>query len=121
MNPLDELDRITEEKEKAQELNILAENLLINQDKEETKITLQFARALLSLDLEIKDLKEDQKEIKNEAKDNGVSVAKVTKALNALKTLAKTKEVDLAELEEIEEVLGSDVDIKTQISELVKK
>jgi len=94
---------------------------LINKDEEETKLTLDFARALLAIEVEIKDLRDDQKEIKNEAKDNGVSVTKVTKALNDLKRYAKAKESDLAELEEIEAALGADVDIKTQINQLTSK
>jgi len=94
---------------------------LINRDEEETKLTLQFARALLALDLEIKDLKSDQKVIKAEAKDNGVSVQKVTKALNLIKAAMKANDNELLELEMVEAALGNDVDIKTMISELVKK
>ena len=118
---MEELDRIEERTDKAVELDNKVQAFLINKDLEETNMTLDFAKALLALDLEIKDLKTDQKEIKKEAKDNGVSVQKVTKALNLLKAIAKSNDLDLLELETIEEVLGNDVDIKTQISELVRK
>ena len=115
------LDDIVNKAEKTEKENKKVQEFLINKDEEETRMTLDFARALLAIDLEIKDLKEDQKAIKDEAKDNGVTVAKVTKALNDLKRLAKAKESDLAELEEIEKVLESDMDIKVQIEQLVKK
>jgi uncharacterized protein (UPF0335 family) len=97
------------------------EEFLINRDKEETNMTLDFAKALLALELEIKEIKNDQKAIKTEAKDNGVSVSKVTKALNILKAAMKANDQELLELETIENVLGNDVDIKTQISELIRK
>lgn len=109
------------EAEKAAKLQVLTNEFLINKDAEETKMTLDFARALLALDLEIKDLKTDQKEIKKDAKANGVSVQKVTKALNDLKAIAKSNDMDLLELETIEAALGNDVDIKTQIAELIRK
>jgi uncharacterized protein (UPF0335 family) len=113
--------KLAEEAEKAAKLETLTQEFLINKDIEETNMTLDFAKALLALDLEIKDLKTDQKEIKKDAKANGVSVQKVTKALNLLKSVAKSNDMDLLELETIESVLGNDVDIKTQIAELVKK
>jgi hypothetical protein len=103
------------------DLESKVQEFLINRDKEETELTLQFAKALLTLDLEIKDLKSDQKIIKAEAKDNGVSVQKVTKALNLLKAAMKANDSDLLELEQIELALGNDVDIKTMISEITKK
>jgi uncharacterized protein (UPF0335 family) len=94
---------------------------LVNRDKEETELTLQFAKQILALELEIKEIKKDQKAIKSEAKDEGVSVQKVTKAINQMKAIMKANDADLTEIEEIESVLGNDVDIRTQIAELVKK
>ena len=94
---------------------------LINRDKEETELTLQFAKRIIALDIEIKGIKEDQKVIKKEAKDEGVSVQKVTKAINQMKAIMKTNDADLSEIEQIEGVLGNDVDVRTMISELVKK
>jgi len=107
--------------ENTPDLEAMTEEFLINRDKEETEMTLQFAKAILSLDMEVKDLKNDQKEIKKEAKANGVSVAKVTKAINLLKAAMKANDGDLLELEEIELVLGADVDVKTMLSELTRK
>ena len=110
-----------EQAQKAEELENMKNEFLINRDEEETQLTLQFARALLALELEIKELKTDQKEIKKDAKANGVSVQKVSKALNSMKAAMKANDMDLLEQETIENVLGNDVDIKTQIAELVKK
>lgn len=94
---------------------------LINRDEEETNLTLDYAKQLLALELEVKDLKDDMKEIKADAKSNGVAVMKVNKVLANLKKLAKTKDVDLAEMETIEGVLMNDPDIKTMIATLTKK
>ena len=110
--------------DKAEQSKVLAQatnEFLINRDKEETELTLQFAKQLIALDLEIKAIKEDQKEIKKEAKDEGVSVQKVTKAINQMKAVMKANDADLTEIEQIESVLGNDVDVRTMISELVKK
>jgi DNA-binding transcriptional MerR regulator len=112
------MEQIAEEN-KVQEEKV--QEFLVNRDKEETELTLQFAKALLATDLEIKEIKNDQKEIKKQAKDEGVSVQKVTKALNQLKAIMKANDSDLNEIEEIENVLGHDVDIRTQIAELVRK
>jgi uncharacterized protein (UPF0335 family) len=94
---------------------------LINRDEEETKMTLEYARALLSLEVDIKEIKDDQKEIKAEAKANGVSVMKVNKVLANMKKMAKEKDIDVKEMETIEGVLMNDVDIKTMISSLTVK
>lgn len=101
--------------------NEMVQEYLIANDKEETQLTLQFAKAIIALDLEIKAIKEDQKEIKKEAKDEGVSVQKVTKAINQMKALMKANDADLTEIEQIENVLGNDVDIRTSLAELCKK
>ena len=94
---------------------------LINHDKEETELTLSYAKRVLSLEMEIKNLKEDIKSIKQEAKDEGVSVAKVNKALSEIKKRIKAGPGELNELEMYEEALEHDPDIKTMVNELVKK
>lgn len=100
------------------DLNNKINEFLINRDEEETKITLEFAKALLALDIEIQEIRNDQKEIRKQAKDNGVSVGKVNKVINNLKRAAKEKDVNLTELEMIENVLNSDVDVRTMIDTL---
>lgn len=104
-----------------EELNNKIQEYLINKDAEETNMTLDFAKALLTLELEIKAIKNDQKEIKNDAKANGVSIQKVAKALKAMKDALKEKPNEVLELEAIESVLNNDVDVRTMISELMRK
>lgn len=99
----------------------MTNEFLVNRDAEETELTLQFAKQIIALDLEIKEIKNDQKEIKKQAKDEGVSVQKVTKAINQLKAIMKANDADLSEIEMYESVLGNDVDIRTSLAELVKK
>ena len=94
---------------------------LINRDEEETKLTLDFAKALLHLELQIKELRDDQRAIRLDAKANGVAVTKVNRVLANLKKLFKTDPTDLSELESIELVLANDVDVKTMLDTLVKK
>lgn len=106
---------------KAHKLNNLVQEKLINNDIEETRLTIDYAKALLALDLEIKGLQNDKKILRAEAKDNGVSVQKVQKALTAMKAIMKSNDNDLLEQENISEVLGDDVDIRTQLSELVSR
>jgi len=107
--------------EQKQSTEDLTKEFLINRDAEETRLTIQFAKAMLDLDAQIKEIKEDQKVIKAEAKDEGVSVQKVTKAMSQIKAYMKSKDTDLTEIEMIKKVLDNDVDITTMISELVKK
>lgn len=103
------------------ELDGKVTEFLINRDEEETNMTLDYAKQLLTLELEIKGIRDDMKAIKDDAKSEGVAVGKVTKAIKLLKDAIKADANDLLELENIEEVLGSNVDIKSMISELVKK
>jgi len=105
----------------SEELNAKVDEFLINRDKEETNLTLDYAKAILALDLEIKEIKKDQKEIKADAKANGVAVQKVAKAIKIMKDMLKANDTDILEIETIEGALNNDVDIKTQLAELVKK
>lgn len=102
-------------------LNKKVEQFLLNRDEEETELTLQFARAILNIEIQMKDLKEDIKEVKNDAKANGVSVMKVIKVLRNLKKMLSEKPMDMKEMEDIENVLAHDIDIKMMIANLVGK
>ena len=115
------LDEIEQKNERSNMLKEKVEEFLINQDETETKMTLDFAKQILALEVEIKRIKDDIKEIKKEAKDEGVAVNKVIRVLNQLKRVMKTNQADLNEMEEISLVLENDVDIKTQIAELIRK
>ena len=111
-----------EEKEiQGQKEAAMIQQKLINNDEEETKLTIDYAKQMLALDLEIKELQDDKKAITTEAKDEGVSVAKVKKVISAMKAAMKANDSDLLEQELMQEVLGDNVDIRTQISELTAK
>jgi len=98
----------------------MAEEFLINRDKEETELTLEYAKAMIALEKEIKEIKDDMKVIKDEAKDNGVSVQKVNKAIKNIKMAMKLNDLDEAEIEMIQTVLSADPDIHTEIAQLVE-
>jgi len=99
----------------------LEEEFLINRDREETELTIDFAKQILAIEIEIKEKKNEIKEIKKDAKDEGVSVMKVIKAITQLKYIMKTEDYILDELDEISKALENDIDVKTQISELARK
>jgi uncharacterized protein (UPF0335 family) len=99
----------------------MQEQFLINKDEEETKLTLEYARRMIALEKEIKEIKDDMKAIKNEYKDEGVSVQKVNKAIKNIKMAAKLNDLDATEIEMIQTVLNADPDIHTEIAQLVSK
>jgi len=99
----------------------MQEQFLINKDEEETKLTLEYARRMIALEKEIKEIKDDMKAIKDEYKDEGVSVQKVNKAIKNIKMAAKLNDLDATEIEMIQTVLNADPDIHTEIAQLVSK
>jgi len=98
----------------------MQEKFLINKDEEETKLTLEYARRMIALEKEIKEIKDDMKAIKAEYKDEGVSVQKVNKAIKNIKMAAKLNDLDATEIEMIQTVLSADPDIHTEIAQLVE-
>jgi len=98
----------------------MQEKFLINKDEEETKLTLEYARRMIALEKEIKEIKDDMKGIKAEYKDEGVSVQKVNKAIKNIKMAAKLNDLDATEIEMIQTVLSADPDIHTEIAQLVE-
>ena len=98
----------------------MQEEFLINKDEEETKLTLEYARRMIALEKEIKEIKDDMKAIKDEYKDEGVSVQKVNKAIKNIKMAMKLNDLDATEIEMIQTVLSADPDIHTEIAQLVQ-
>jgi len=97
------------------------EKFLINRDEEETKLTLEYARRMIALEQQIKEIKDDMAALKTEYKDDGVAVNKVNKAIKNIKMAMKLNDLDATEIEMIETVLSADVDIQTEIAQLVQK
>jgi uncharacterized protein (UPF0335 family) len=121
MNAQEVLQEVKNRTDSSLAIQNKVDQFLINKNEEETNMTIDYAKRLLTLELEIKGIKDDQKEIKAEAKANGVAVMKVNKVLTNLKKLAKVNDADLSEIETIEGILANDVDIKTMISQLTQK
>ena len=101
--------------------NELIEEYLLNQDKQETEDTIEFALAYLKMEATIKEIKDAFKETKKSFRDKGVAVTKVTKVLNQMKRIMKTKDMDLMEMEQMDRIFRNNVDIQTKLMELVRE
>lgn len=99
----------------------MVEGFIQKRDNEERALTLQFAKEILALQIEKKEIDDSIKAIKADAKANGVLVAKVSKALNDIKKLLKTEPSELSEEERIREMLEGAEDIKALIYNLIDK
>jgi len=97
------------------------DGFLTNRDAEEEDLILDFAKAILKLEIEIKDIKDDIKEVKNDAKENGVPVTKVNKALANIKKMMKEDSLDAKEINNIQSKLIEDIDVKAMMTELTEK
>lgn len=103
------------------EEEMLVESFIETKKNEEQNLTLQFASEILTHALHKKEIDGYIKDIKKEAKSNGILVGQVMNAIKVLK-----KEMTITELEKGEEelvlaLLESDFGIKNQIAKLVEK
>lgn len=101
--------------------NKMVADFIQKRDEEERVLTVQFAREILSLQLEKKAIDDSIKAIKADAKANGVLVGKVTKALADIKRILKTEDTELSEEERIKEMLESEEDLKALIYDLISE
>lgn len=99
----------------------MVEDFLTNKKSKTEEDTVSYAKAALALELQIKEIKDDLKAIKDEAKAEGVDVAKVGKAINALKKLLKSKPADVFEEEKILEIIENNESIVQDVRTLIKK
>lgn len=83
---------------------------------EAVKDILDYAKRIQTLQKQRKEIDEDIKSVKQEAKEDGVAIGKVMKALGILMKEAKENEADKVELEIIKEHLASDEDIQNNIA-----
>lgn len=92
------------------------------QDKadEKTQITAQFIERIAELEKQLFEVKEDIKAVKQDAKDEGIEVAKVMKAYNAIKRQLKRDPAKLAEDEEYSKLLSSSIEMFSKIREVVE-
>lgn len=90
--------------------------------QEETKQNIvDFANALLTLQLRKKEIDNEIKDLKADYKENGVPVAIVSKCISAIKTRKKKSESEIFELETIEAWLESDKTVDDNITELISE
>ena len=80
-----------------------------------------FASELFKLQLQKKSIDQEIKDMKNNWKEQGVAVSKVTKVLNQLKARAKMSEADKLEEDIIFEKLESDEDIQDYLAQINQK
>jgi uncharacterized protein (UPF0335 family) len=99
----------------------MVESFIEKRTEEERALTLQFARAILELQLEKKGIDNDIKVIREEAKANGVLVGHVNKAIAQMKKLIKTQDSEIAEEERILEMLETDEDVKALLYNIIEK
>jgi uncharacterized protein (UPF0335 family) len=84
----------------------------------ETKTTLEAANAILDCELKKKLIAEEIKDIKTEAKVNGVQVQQITKAIKAIKTNMKRSDIEKRDDETMYDLLLENADIRFKIENL---
>lgn len=99
----------------------MTEAFLIKKHNDLKQKTLEFTAEILNLELKIKEYKESIKQIKQEAKVDGVAVKEIVRALNIMKKERKTSEQDKREVQEMLEFLEGETSITQMLDELVMK
>lgn len=97
-------------------------NTQINIDNEEKELIIDYSKRLLNLEKEIKDVREDIKIIKKEAKDQGVPIAILNKAIKKLKEVEKEKaDLTSSEIDLLQAILEEDPEVTSLIKSLMAK
>lgn len=99
----------------------MVDKYIVDREVSEENLTIDFAKQMLAYDLEIKEIKEAQKEIKAEAKSEGIAIKQVNAALTKLKKMANQNPLDAEEEDFLVEKFQEDVDISVLISQLTTK
>lgn len=94
----------------------------INEKTEaEENLTLEFAREILRHEVHKKEINGYIKDIKKEAKANGILVGNVTKALKKMKEMLKSTDLEKEEEDHLIDTFMEDFDIKMRIQTLLEK
>lgn len=93
----------------------------IKSSDEILQLSFECAQAILEKELHIKTIKEEIKEIKENYKEQGISVRTVSKVVNQLKRKAKQDDTELLEEQILTEKFEDNEKIQELISELVSK
>lgn len=97
----------------------MTEAFLIKRHEDLRTKTLDFTAELLNLELKMRDIKDSIKQIKKEAKVEGIAVKEIMKALAIMKKERKTSEQDKQEVQEILQFLEEQSSITQMVEELV--
>ena len=97
----------------------MTEAFLIKRHEDLRTKTLDFTAELLNLELRVRDLKDSIKQIKKEAKVEGISVKEIVKALAIMKKERKTSEQDKQEVQEMLQFLEEQSSITQMVEELI--
>ena len=99
----------------------MTEAFLIKRDEDLRQKTLDYTAELLNLELKIKEIKESIKELKIEAKVEGVAVKEITKALDIMKKERKSSDQEKQEVQEMLDFLENQSNITKIIEDLISK
>lgn len=97
----------------------MTEAFLIKRHEDLRTKTLDFTAELLNLELKMRDIKDSIKQIKKEAKVEGIAVKEIMKALAIMKKERKTSEQDKQEVQEMLQFLEEQSSITQMVEELV--
>jgi uncharacterized protein (UPF0335 family) len=89
--------------------------------EEAKQLTIEYAKRILEVQLEKKQLDESIKEIKEEAKGEGVAISTLLRTLGKIKNEKKRTDADRIEEDTITEWLSSDKDIDNALTTLMSK
>ena len=99
----------------------ITESFLIKKYDDQRKKTLEYARAILELELKIKVIKDHIKEIKKDAKIDGVFVSGINKVLAEMKKVRKISDEEKAEFNELLNFFEDQPDIVALIERILNK
>lgn len=99
----------------------LIDSFIETKKSEEQNLTLQFAGEILNHELQKKEINGYIKDIKKDAKANGILVGQVMNAIKVLKKEMKITDLEKGEEELVLALLESDFGIKNKIAKLVEK
>lgn len=97
----------------------MIEEFIENKKSHEEQLTIDAAKAILDCELRKKDIAQDIKEIKQQAKDEGVLIGQVMKAVKAIKAELKADVLEKKEQESMYKLLFEDSDVRFKIESLV--
>ena len=84
--------------------------------KEDTMDIIDYAKAIIGCQIEMKAIQDDIKTIKGDAKENGVLVKEIDSAIKDIKKELKTNPADLQLEQDIVDQLKADQDIMDSIA-----